>query len=195
VYPEPVVFILATLVSQILRQHIDLAAYVYDEYVAEARPLSVRNLQELMVRLLPQLKLPRIVIDGIDECVRYDANGKPFDLTPVKEVLTAILRFEKPTLEGSLPPKILLVSRNTLQMLAQLLKKPTVALDQESGALTADIRRFTNQSLRLIKERFEGLPGVETILYEVENIIVTRSQGSLKYILSFSNIVIKCPPF
>jgi hypothetical protein len=183
-YPDPVVFILATLVSQILRQHIDLAAYVYDEFVAEARPLSIQNLQELMVNLLPQLKLPRILIDGVDECIRYDAHGKPYDLTPVEKVLAAILRFEKPTQEGFVPPKILIVSRDTLQVVTQLSKKPTVALDQESGALTADIRRFTNQRLGLIRERFEGLVGVEAILHEVGDSIVSRSQGSSIYILA-----------
>jgi hypothetical protein len=180
VYLDPVVFILATLVSQILRQNIDLAPYVYDEFVAEARPLSVRHLQELMFNLLPQLKLPRILIDGIDECIRYDAHGKPCDLTPVKEVLAAILQFEKPA-HGSSPPRILLVSRDTLQVVAQLSKKPTIALDRESGALTADIRRFTNHRLRQIRERFEGLVGVEDILHGVGDSIVSRSQGSLVY--------------
>jgi hypothetical protein len=178
VYPDPIVFILATLVSQILRQYKDLAAYVYDEFVAEPRPLSIQNLQELMVNLLPQLKLPRILIDGVDECIRYDAHGKPYDLTPVEKVLAAILRFEKPTQEGFVPPKILIVSRDTLQVVTQLSKKPIVALDQESGALTADIRRFTNQRLDLIRERFEGLVGAEAILHEVGNGVVSRSQGS-----------------
>jgi hypothetical protein len=187
VYSDPVVFILATLVSQIIRQHIDLAAYVYDEFVAEARPLSVRHLQELMFNLLPQLNLPRILIDGIDECIRYDAYGKPCDLTPVKEVLAAILQFEKPA-HGSTPPKILLISRDILQVVAQLAKKPTVALDRESGALTADIRRFTNQRLCHIRERFEGLVGLEDILHEVGNSIVSRSQGSSLYIPRHYNI-------
>ena len=60
VYPDPVVFMLATLISQILRQHIDLATYVYEEFVAEARSLSVRDPRELLNNLLPQLTMPRI---------------------------------------------------------------------------------------------------------------------------------------
>tara|TARA_R110002003_G_scaffold235_13_gene17048 strand:+ start:4552 stop:5622 length:1071 start_codon:yes stop_codon:yes gene_type:complete len=177
IYPDPVVFILATLISQILRQRIDLAAYVYEEFVAEARALSIRDLQELIFNLLPQLEMPRILVDGIDECIRYDANGRPHDVTPVREVLTALLRFEVP-MQGAAPPKILIVSRDILQVIGILSKKPKVALDEESHALTVGIRRFTNQQLHGIKQRFYNFAGIDGVLSEVEKSIVARSEGS-----------------
>ncbi|KAH8698037.1 hypothetical protein GQ44DRAFT_832316 [Phaeosphaeriaceae sp. PMI808] len=181
VYPDPVVFMLATLVSQILRQNTNLATYVYEEFVAEARSVSVRDLQELISNLIPQLEMPRILIDGIDECIRYDANGKPYDLTPVKDVLTAILQLESPQ-QSSVSPKILVVSRDVLQMVGKLAKKPTVALDQEKEALTADILHFTKQRLNEIRDKFESLVGIDDILHGVESNIVEKSQGMFLWV-------------
>lgn len=177
-YPDPVVFILATLVAQILRQRTDLATYVYEDFVAESRPLSIRSLQELLSNLLPQLVMPRILIDGIDECIRYDMQGKPSDLTPVKEVLASILQLESPT-QASTPTKILVVSRDILEVVGKLSKRPTVALDKESDALTADITRYAAKSLETIRERFENLSGVDDILQDVRKNVVSRSQGTL----------------
>jgi hypothetical protein len=176
IYPDPVIFILATLVSQILRQRTDLATYVYEDFVAESRSLSVRNLQELLSNLLPQLVMPRILIDGIDECIRYDMHGKPCDLTPVKDVLVSILQLESPT-QACAPTKILIVSRDILELVGKLSKRPTVALDQESDALTADITRFATKSLETIREKFEHLVGVDNILEEVKKSVVLKSQG------------------
>ncbi|KAF7670744.1 hypothetical protein GT037_011195, partial [Alternaria burnsii] len=180
-YPDPVVFILATLVSQVLRQRTDLATYVYEEFVAESRPLSIRNLQELLSNLLPQLVMPRILIDGIDECIRYDMHGKPSDLTPVKDVLASILQLESPT-QACAPTKILVVSRDILEVVGKLSKRPTVALDQESDALTADITRFATKRLETIRERFESLHGVDDILQEVKKNVVSRSQGMFLWV-------------
>ncbi|KAL1798027.1 hypothetical protein ACET3X_004633 [Alternaria dauci] len=180
-YPDPVVFILATLVSQILRQRNDLATYVYEEFVAESRPLSIQNLQELLSNLLPQLVMPRILIDGIDECIRYDMHGKPSDLTPVKDALASILQLESPT-QACAPMKILIVSRDILEVVGKLSKRPTVALDQESDALTADITRFATKSLETIRERFENLDGVDDVLQEVKKNVVSRSQGMFLWV-------------
>jgi hypothetical protein len=188
VHPDPVVFLLATLVSQILRQHIDLVSYVYDEFVAEARPLSVRDLQELVSNLLCQLDKPRILVDGIDECIRYDANGKPCDLTPLSEVLTATLQLEKLG-QGNTGPKVVLVSRDISQISLKLAKKPTVALYQEKDAVTADIQRFTNQRLRGLRERFVGFNDIDDVLRDVSNSIVSMSQGwSPRFLHSSHNL-------
>ncbi|CAN9342142.1 unnamed protein product [Alternaria alternata] len=180
-YPDPVVFILATLVAQILRQRTDLATYVYEDFVAESRPLSIRSLQELLSNLLPQLAMPRILIDGIDECIRYDMQGKPSDLSPVKEVLASILQLESPT-QASTPTKILVVSRDILEVVGKLSKRPTVALDKESDALTADITRYAAKSLETIRERFENLSGVDDILQDVRKNVVSRSQGMFLWV-------------
>lgn len=176
VYPEPVVFILATLISQILRQNLDLVDYVCDDFVNEGSPLSVHNLEELICKLLPQLHMPRLVIDGIDECIRYDFKGSPSDLTPLKDVIATTMRIEKSSL-GSSPPKILLVSRNISQIIGQLSKRPTVSLDQESSAVTSDIERFTRQRLSGLRGRFVGASNIDDVLLEAGNTIVSRSQG------------------
>lgn len=184
-YPDPLVFILATLVSQILRQRSDLATYVYEEFVAENRPLSIRSLQELLSNLLPQLVMPRILIDGIDECIRYDIHGKPCDLTPVKDVLGSILQLENP-MQACAPTKILVVSRDILELVGKLSKRPTVALDQESDALTADITRYATKCLGTIRDRFSNLVGVDNVLDDVKRNVVLKSQG-MSASLSFGN--------
>jgi hypothetical protein len=184
-YPDPVVFILATLVSQILRQRPDLATYVYEEFVAESRPLSIRSLQELLSNLLPQLVMPRILIDGIDECIRYDIHGKPCDLTSVKDVLISILQLENP-MQACAPTKILIVSRDILELVGKLSKRPTVALDQESDALTADITRYATKCLETIRDRFANPAGVDNVLDDVKRNVVVKSQG-MSASLSFVN--------
>ncbi|CAN9120026.1 unnamed protein product [Alternaria alternata] len=180
-YPDPVVFILATLVSQILRQHSDLATYVYEEFVAEGRPLSIRSLQEILSNLVPQLVMPRILIDGIDECIRYDVHGKPCDLTPVKDVLVSILQLENP-MQACAPTKILIVSRDILELVGKLSKRPTVALDQESDALTADITRYATKCLETIRDRFANPAGVDNVLDDVKRNVVVKSQGMFLWV-------------
>ncbi|KAB2109040.1 hypothetical protein AG0111_0g2533 [Alternaria gaisen] len=180
-YPDPVVFILATLVSQILRQRSDLATYVYEEFVAEGRALSIRSLQEILSNLVPQLAMPRILIDGIDECIRYDVHGKPCDLTPVKDVLVSILQLENPT-QACAPTKILIVSRDILELVGKLSKRPTVALDQESDALTADITRYATKCLETIRDRFANLAGIDNVLDDVKRNVVVKSQGMFLWV-------------
>ncbi|KAF1849355.1 uncharacterized protein K460DRAFT_404584 [Cucurbitaria berberidis CBS 394.84] len=180
-HPDPVIFILATLASQILRQNIKLSAYIYEEFVAEARSPSIRELQQILSDLMPQLKMPRILIDGIDECVHYDCNGRPRDLNPVKGVLQAILQLEHPV-NGMPPPKILLVSRDVSQVTVKLSKKPTVSLDDENDAITIAIRYFTKQRFREIQDRFESFPDVDNILNKTEDMIISRSQGMFLWV-------------
>jgi hypothetical protein len=158
---------------------------VYEEFVAESRPLSIRSLQELLSNLLPQLAMPRILVDGIDECIRYDIHGKPCDLTPVKDVLVSILQLENPT-QACTPTKILIVSRDILELVGKLSKRPTLALDQESDALTADITRYATKCLETIRDRFADLVGVDNVLNDVKRNVVLKSQG-MSASLSFSN--------
>ncbi|KAF2129964.1 hypothetical protein P153DRAFT_356631 [Dothidotthia symphoricarpi CBS 119687] len=181
VHPDPTIFILATLIAQILRRNTDLSVYVHEEFVAEARPASISNLKEIIMNLIPQLKMPRILIDGIDECVRYDTHGNPSDLTLVRDVLQDVLQLE--TLAGgNLPLKLLIVSRDIKQIVGKLSKKPTISLDDEVDAMTSAIRRFTNQRLQEIRERFEEFQEIDSILLEVEEKIVLKAQGMFLWV-------------
>ena len=187
IYADPVVFILATLVSQILRQNVKLSAYVYEEFVAEARSPSISALQQIMSNVMPLLKMPRILIDGIDECIHYDVNGKPRDINPVKDVLQALLKLEQPS-HGTPPPKILLVSRDVIQVIGKMSKKPTVSLDDESDYVTNAIRCFTKQRFCEIQDKFQSFPDVDSVLGDVEDRIVSRSQGSSNLVTTFLSL-------
>ncbi|KAI1562867.1 hypothetical protein PtrEW4_009731 [Pyrenophora tritici-repentis] len=181
VHSEPVMFILATLVSQILRQNIKLSTYVYEEFVAAARSPSTRELQQILSNLIPQLDSPRILIDGIDECIHYGSDGLPRNLAPVKDVIHAILQLEHYGSESS-SPKILLASRDIFQITGRLSRKPVLSLDDESEIMTNAIRCFTKQGFREIEERFKSFPNAQIILNQAETRIVSKSQGMFLWV-------------
>ncbi|KAF1952459.1 hypothetical protein CC80DRAFT_479208 [Byssothecium circinans] len=178
---HPSAFIFATLVSQVLQQKRDLAAYVYEEFVAENLPSSTQTLKHILSNLLPQLSLPRIIIDGIDECLQYDASGKPQSLSLVKDVLNDILQLETFGSQA-MSPKLLLASRDIGQMVIKLSRKPMMFLDHEPGILQSAIRRFASYRLSEIRGKFQGVPDIERILNRIEETIVIKSQGMFLWV-------------
>jgi hypothetical protein len=116
-------------------------------------------------------------MDGVDECVRYDEHGNPRDLNAVKEVLRDVLQLAAPV-STSLSPKVLLVSRDILQISGFLTKKPTLSLDHEADAVRKAIRTFTHQRLQEIQHNFQGFQAVDTILHRLEDEIVQKSRGN-----------------
>jgi hypothetical protein len=182
-HTHPSAFIFATILSQILRQCQSLSAYVYIEFVAKGLSPSLQNLKEAFRAIIPRVKSPRFLIDGVDECVRYDQHGNPRDLNAVKEVLRDVLQLAAPG-STSPSPKVLLVSRDVQQISGSLTKKPTLYLDHETDAVRKAIRTFTHQRLHEIQYDFQGFQAVDTVLHRLEDEIVKKSQGiyfSVKY--------------
>jgi hypothetical protein len=173
-HPSAIVF--ATLISQILRQKRNLSAYVYEDFVAEGRSPSVQTLKEVLNNLIPQTKLPRIIVDGIDECIRYDASGSPKDLSVIRDVLQDILQLESLS-KTSLVLKLLISSRDIFQVCDKLSRKPTVALENELDHIRSAIRVFTHHRLADVRTRFDGFSNVDETFISLENKIVAKSQG------------------
>lgn len=169
-------FILASLLSQILRQNQSLTAFVYEDFVTEGQSPTIQNLKAIIQALIPRLKTPRFLVDGIDECIRYDNRGKPQDLSLAKDVLLDILQLETFG-SGNVCPKLFLVSRDIMQLVSKLSKRPTVALENEAEAMRSTIRSFTRNRLQDIGDKFEDFPNIKEVFDGVEEKIVSKSQG------------------
>jgi hypothetical protein len=177
-HPHPSIFILSTLLSQLLRQHQTLSAYVYVDFVVEGLSPSLQNLKQILSTLVSQVKAPRILIDGIDECVQYDNFGKPRDLNLVKDVLRDILQLNVPGKDGRVP-RLLVVSRDVLQVTGMLAKKPTLRLDDETDAVNKGIRLFTHERLAGIRENFDGFQALDSVVLSLEDRIVRKAKGKI----------------
>ena len=175
--------ILATLISQILRQNRNLSAYIYEDFVVEGRSPSVQTLKDILSNLLPQIKSPRIVVDGIDECIHYDASGSPKDLGIIRNVLHDVLQLEAMS-NSTFGVKLLVSSRDILQIFDKLSRKPTVALEHETDQIRSAIRTFTHYRLSDVRTRFDSFSDVDGVLNSLENKIVLKSQGQFSIILS-----------
>lgn len=176
-HSHPSVFILTTLVSQILRQNHKLSAFVYENFVAEGLSPSIQNLKGILQDLIPQLDSPRVVVDGIDECIQYDKDGKPQDLRLLRAVLDDVLDIQSRAYH-TVPIKLFVVSREVVQLVSKLSKKPTLALNNENAAIQAAIRIFAHQRLSEIQRGFDTLCGVDSMIERTENTIVAKSDGT-----------------
>lgn len=178
-HPRPSLFILTTLLSQLLRHHRSLCAYVYADFVAKAVSPSLQNLKQILFNLIPQVKAPRILVDGIDECVQYDQRGNPVDLNVVKDVVRDIIQLASVVGNNGITPKLLISSRDVLQLIGALSKKPTLSLDDEAESIRNAIRSFTHYRLSNIRPKFEDAADVGEIFKVLEEKIVQKSQGKV----------------
>jgi hypothetical protein len=188
---RPSGFIFAMLLSQILRQNRNLSAYVYEDFVAGGQSPSVQNLKALLNLLLPQIKSPRIIVDGIDECIHCDASGNPQDLGIIKEVVEDILQLETITNSTSVL-KLLVSSRDISQVAGKLSKKPVVALDHETDHMRSAIRTFTNHRFSDIRGRFDNLSNADGLIDSLKDKIVVKSQGKSFRQLDFGDDINSC---
>jgi hypothetical protein len=174
-HPHPSGFILAMLLSQLLRQNLGLSVYVYTEFVTKMLSPSIQNLKEILKNLLPQVKGPVIVVDGFDECIKYDLKGNPTDLNVAKVVLRDIMQLN--SIVTSTPIKVLLVSRDVPQFTGILSKKPCLCLDEDNTSVRKAIRAFVKYRLSEIRDNFLHLDTIDKLLENLEHRIVEKSQG------------------
>ena len=59
--------ILRTLVVQLLRQNIGMASMVHEAFLQKITPNSSPAIRKMLIQILPNVKAPYILIDGIDE--------------------------------------------------------------------------------------------------------------------------------
>ncbi|KAF2812552.1 uncharacterized protein BDZ99DRAFT_413355, partial [Mytilinidion resinicola] len=162
--------ILKSFAIQILRRHQNLSSYVYDEYVLSGQTPSMQALKSLLPNLLSSIRGPRMVIDGLDECLDSEQ----------KEVLKDILAFSSNVAYGSCP--VLIVSRDVRHINAMLSKKPSLSLNNEESAVNAAIGSFTKQRLLEMQTRFQELDIDRSTMEDFEKQIVDKAKGMFLWV-------------
>ncbi|KAF2001862.1 hypothetical protein P154DRAFT_618946 [Amniculicola lignicola CBS 123094] len=181
VHPHPSTFILSSLLSQIVRQNKTLSTYVYEDYISEGHSPSLQNLKDIFCKCMAQVKSPSILIDGIDECVRYDRHGNILDLNLIRGVLRDMLQLQS-TNTSLATPKLLIVSRDISQISGILLKKPTLSLDDETHAMQSAIRAFVRKRFVEVQDSLDGLELAQNILAELEDKLLSKAQGMFLWV-------------
>jgi hypothetical protein len=173
---HPSIRILGTLISQILKEYPHLSAYIYTDYLSQRATPSLQNLKIILSNLLGQIKRPRILVDGIDECIDHENAKNPQHLNLVREVLRDLLQLVSQSY-GSNHVRLFVVSRDIPQVAAILCKKPTLCLDDEPDAVNSAIRSYTSQRLQEMQNHFHEIGANNELMKDLENSIVQKSQG------------------
>lgn len=153
--------ILRCLVLQLLRQHLDLAPHVFENYANRGYNPSIQQLRNLLPELLDVIPTTRIIIDGLDECQEKLQR-------PIMQELLALFKSS----DGH--SKILFSSREGIEISRVLRRKKYISLRDEKKDVDTDIELFTRQSLLELRERFSNKE-----MDNVEKTIVNKANGQL----------------
>ncbi|KAI0421831.1 hypothetical protein F5X98DRAFT_389104 [Xylaria grammica] len=168
--------VLKSLLYQMIRNSSHMAAYVYGQYVGKktASILVLEQLLQLAATALSDDDLGHsrtiyIVIDGLDD----------LDVEKQKRFLSLTNRISRDTLSHptNAPCKILVASRTTQLIKANLRKKTVVALSDEKDKLTEAIARYAEQRLKTNRHRFSELHLQDSDLLEIARQIARKADG------------------
>ena len=148
---------LRSIALQLLRQHMDLASYVADNYVNKGSNPSIPQLKKLLVELLSGIPSVFIVLDGLDEC----------DEKSQKSILGELILLTGPTC------RLLISSRDGIYVSKVLHERPTISLREKKRDVDTDIRLFVKHNLIGLRERFG-----DTVVDEVEEKVVEKANGT-----------------
>ncbi|RWA04744.1 hypothetical protein EKO27_g10361 [Xylaria grammica] len=167
--------VLKSLLYQMIRNSSHMAAYVYGQYVGK-KTASILVLEQLLqlaaTALSDDLGHSRtiyVVIDGLDD----------LDVEKQKRFLSLTNRISRDTLSHptNAPCKILVASRTTQLIKANLRKKTVVALSDEKDKLTEAIARYAEQRLKTSRHRFSELHLQDSDLLEIARQIARKADG------------------
>ena len=148
--------ILKTVALQLLRQHIDLASLIANEFVYCGSNCGITQLKILVPKLLEIVPFTRIIIDGIDEC--SNENQK-----------TILRELQALCFGPNIRCKILFSSRREVHIREKLSGKPQILLDGRME-VEFDIRSFVKYNIKKLRTSDELLLGrLESILAEKAN--------------------------
>lgn len=170
--------VLKSLLEQLLRQDVDLAANVYNSHVLTKKVTSVPILEQLLLSLLvTSAEDPNrhsyiwVVLDGVDELRDHSPNSQARLLNFVKQIVTKTAASENITCKAFISCRPTKTSSHILR------QKPTVSLTDEKKSLGSAIQEYALQRLRSLDTRFQQL-GFTAL--EIENIgqqISVKSDG------------------
>jgi hypothetical protein len=149
--------ILRTIALQLLRQHLDLASLIANEFVYCGSNCGIAQLKILIPKLLEIVPHTRIIVDGIDEC--SDENQK------------AILRDIQALCFGpNVQCKILFSSRREVHIREKLTGKLQISLDGRRE-VDLDIRSYVKYNTKKLHTSDEKL------LNRLESILAEKANG------------------
>jgi hypothetical protein len=153
-----------SLTLQLLRQNIELAAYVFENYANKGFPPSVSHLRTLLKSLLSTIPTTRICIDGLDE---YPPGEQ-------RSILQELLTLAK---QPGAHCRILFSSRDVDNIRKALDKKPTISFRDEKDALDKDIQAYVRGALAELREKFRTHP---RLMDDIENQIIAKADGKFQ---------------
>jgi hypothetical protein len=146
---------------QLLRQNMELAGYVFENYANKGFPPSLAHLKTLLKNLILTIPATRICIDGLDE----------YPPTDQRSILTELLALTKTSNNLC---RILFSSRDVESIRRALQSKPIISFRDEKDALERDIRAYVHDALNDVREEFKSHT---QLLDEIENKIIAKADG------------------
>jgi hypothetical protein len=156
--------IMRNLTLQLLRQNIELAAYVFENYANKGFPPSVAHLRTLLKNLLSTIPTTRICIDGLDE---YPPGEQ-------RLILQELLTLAKQPGDHC---RILFSSRDVENIRKALDKKPTISFRDEKDALDKDIQAYVHGALAELRQKFRAHP---RLMDDIESQIIAKADGKFQ---------------
>jgi hypothetical protein len=150
-----------SLTLQLLRQNVELAAFVFENYANKGFPPSVSHLRTLLNTLLRGITTTRICIDGLDE---YPPNEQ-------RSILQELLSLAR--LPGG-HCRVLFSSRDVDNIRKALQNKPTISFRDEEAALDEDIKAYVHDALAEIRENFKAHT---RLLDDIQSRIIAKANG------------------
>lgn len=165
--------ILKSLLLQLLRQNGDLVAHVYHDFVLKRAQPTISNIERLIQTHVAALSdEPReptylwVTIDGANDC----------EVAKQARLVSLLNQISSPSTGGTVV-KVLVSTRITPVLSAQLRKKQTVCLTDETASLTTAIQLYASQRLRTLEERLRQLELDSEEVEQLGHLISKKAEG------------------
>ncbi|KAF3019356.1 hypothetical protein E8E14_010905 [Neopestalotiopsis sp. 37M] len=180
-YPSSIKYewMLKSLLLQLVRKDMELAAHVFKNYVESKKAPSLPVLEALLRFLLSSISKELrktsyvwIVIDGIDECEPLVQN-KVFSL--ISQVASSASNSDE------VFRKAMIFCRASSSASAKLRKGQSISLKEEQHHVNMSIRRYAAQRIRSLYNKFEQMSLTMDDIKDIEDAITEKADGMFLY--------------
>lgn len=133
--------ILRTLAVQLLQQNSDMASLVHQAYLQKGSNRSSVAMKRLLTQVVPDSKVARIIVDGIDE----------IDRSSQEEVLKALIELQKSTDHCC---KLLVSSRDEPQIQKSLAARTQLRLGEKT---VEGLSLYIKDRTKILQQHFPGM--------------------------------------
>jgi hypothetical protein len=151
--------LLRSIADQLLRENLDLAPYIFDNYANKGLAPSVVRLRKLIPELLGTVSSVRIIIDGLDEYPEPDQRTILTDLISLTKSPGGNFRVLCSNREGTLITRI-------------LGGKPTISLRDQDVDINSDIKLHVHARLKEFRNQYG-----DHLINKIEQDIVSKADG------------------